>query len=159
MHRALIDESRKIGTFGHGFTYSGHPVAAAVALKAIEIYERDRMPEVVAGKAPRFLARLRALGEHPLVGEARGLGLVGAVELVADKVGKRPFDPKAGVAVRAVRMAEEEGLIVRFLGGDVVSVCPPMIITPAEIDELFDRLSRALDRTLDWAKREHLLGS
>ena len=57
------------------------------------------------------------------------------------------------------RMAEEEGLIVRFLGGDVVSVCPPMIITPAEIDELFDRLSRALDRTLDWAKREHLLGS
>ena len=104
-----------------------------------------------------FLARLAALGEHPLVGEARGLGLVGAVELVADKASKRAFDPKAGVGPRAVRFAEEEGLIVRFIAGDVVSLCPPLIISPAEIDELFDRLGRALDRTLDWAKRERLL--
>ena len=156
MYQALLVESRKIGSFGHGFTYSGHPVAAAVALKALEIYARDRLVEAAAQKAPHFQARLAALGQHALVGEARGLGLIGAVELVADKATKRPFDPKAGVAPRAVRLAEEEGLIVRFLAGDAVSVCPPLVITPAEIDELFDRLGRALDRTLDWVRRERL---
>src|SRR6266545_3508725 len=156
-YQAMLDESRKIGTFGHGFTYSGHPVAAAVALKALDIYARERIAEQAARKAPHFQARLAALGKHPLVGEARGLGLVGGVELVADKKTKRSFDAKAGVAPRAVRYAEEEGLIVRFLMGDIVSICPPLIITPAEIDELFDRLGRALDRTLDWVKHERLI--
>jgi 4-aminobutyrate---pyruvate transaminase len=156
MYQALLDQSRKIGAFGHGFTYSGHPVAAAVALKAIEIYERERIVAQAAQKAPQFQARLGALGQHPLVGEARGRGLIGAVELVADKASKRSFAPAAGVGARAVRFAEEEGLIVRFLAGDAVSICPPLIITPAEIDELFDRLGRALDRTLDWVKRERL---
>ena len=156
MYQALLDQSRKIGAFGHGFTYSGHPVAAAVALKAIEIYERERIVAQAAQKAPQFQARLRALGRHALVGEARGLGLIGAVELVADKASKRSFAPAAGVGPRAVRFAEDEGLIVRFLAGDAVSICPPLIITPAEIDELFDRLGRALDRTLDWVRRERL---
>jgi 4-aminobutyrate--pyruvate transaminase len=158
MYQALLDESRKIGTFGHGFTYTGHPVAAAVALKTLEIYARDRIFEQAAQKAPRFQARLAGLAEHPLVGEARGLGLIGAVELVADKAGKRAFDPKAAVAARAVGLAEEEGLIVRYLAGDTVSICPPLIITGEEIDALFDRLARALDRTLDWARRERLMG-
>jgi 4-aminobutyrate---pyruvate transaminase len=157
MYEAMLVESRKIGTFGHGFTYSGHPVAAAVALKLIEIYGRDRIAAAVTGKAPHFQARLAALGQHPLVGEARGLGLVGGLELVADKASKRSFEAKAGVAPRVVAYAEEEGLIVRFLAGDVVSLCPPLIISPAEIDELFDRLARALDRTRDWARREGLI--
>jgi 4-aminobutyrate---pyruvate transaminase len=156
MYQALLVESRKIGSFGHGFTYSGHPVAAAVALKALEIYARDRLFEAVAQKAPQFQARLRRLGQHALVGEARGLGLIGAVELVSDKAAKRSFDPKSAVAPQAVRFAEEEGLIVRSLVGDAVSICPPLVITPAEIDELFDRLGRALDRTLDWVRRERL---
>jgi 4-aminobutyrate--pyruvate transaminase len=157
MYQAMLDESRKIGAFGHGFTYSGHPVAAAVALKTIEIYVREHIVEDVARKAPHFQSRLRMLGDHPLVGEARGLGLVGAIELAADKIARRPFDPKAGVGVRAVANAEAEGLIVRFMAGDVVSICPPLIISDAEIDELFDRLARALDRTLDWAKAERLV--
>src|SRR5262249_10288017 len=71
MYQAMLAESRKIGTFGHGFTYSGHPVAAAVAVKALEIYARDRIVEEAAAKAPHFQKRLKALGEHPLVGEAR----------------------------------------------------------------------------------------
>src|SRR5262252_6459071 len=157
MYQAMLEESRKIGTFGHGFTYSGHPVAAAVALKALDIYARERIPEQAARKAPHFQARLAALGKHPLVGEARGLGLVGAVELVADKKSKRSFEAKAGVGAHAARCAEQEGLIVRSLAGDSVSICPPLIIAPAEIDELFDRLGRALDRTLDWVKRERLM--
>src|SRR5262249_54172069 len=121
-----------------------------------EIYARERIVEQVADKIPRFAARLRALGEHALVGEARGLGLVGAVELVADKRSKRSFDPKAGVTARCAQFAQEEGLIVRALA-DSLTICPPLVITPAEIDELFDHLGRALDRTLDWAAREKLL--
>jgi 4-aminobutyrate--pyruvate transaminase len=159
MYDALISESQKIGTFAHGFTYSGHPVAAAVALKALEIYARDKIIEASAAKAPQFQGRLATLGEHPLVGEARGLGLVGGIELVADKRTKRAFDPKQGVAARCVQFAEAEGLIVRAVVGDTLTICPPLVISPTEIDELFDRLARALDRTLDWAKREQLLAA
>jgi 4-aminobutyrate---pyruvate transaminase len=159
MYQAMLDQSRKIGTFAHGFTYSGHPVAAAVALKALDIYVRERIAEQTAHKAPHFQSRLSALGGHPLVGEARGVGLIGAVELVADKKTKRSFDAQAGVGPRAVRFAEEEGLIVRFIVGDVLSLSPPLIIAPAEIDELFERLRRALDRTLDWATRERLIAA
>jgi 4-aminobutyrate--pyruvate transaminase len=157
MYEAMLDESRKIGLFGHGFTYSGHPVAAAVAIKALDIYARERIADEVARKSPHFQARLRALGDHPLVGEARGLGLVGGIELVADRRSKTSFDPKAGVGPQVVRFAEEEGLIVRSLAGDVVSMCPPLIITPAQIDELFDRLQRALDRGLDWVSAQRLV--
>ena len=156
MYEAMLDESRKIGVFGHGFTYSGHPVGAAVALTALDIYARERIADAVARKAPRFQARLAALGEHPLVGEARGLGLVGGIELVADKRSKRSFDPKAAVAPAVVGFAQEEGLIVRFLAGDIVSICPPLIITPQEIDELFDRLGRALDRAAQWVRAQQL---
>src|SRR5205085_10861511 len=105
-----------------------------------------------ARKAPQFQARLAALADHPLVGEARGMGLVGGVELVADKPSKRSFELKAGVSAQAVRFAQQEGLILRFLAGDVISICPPLIIAPDEIDELFARLVRALDRTLNWAR-------
>jgi 4-aminobutyrate---pyruvate transaminase len=157
MYQAMLDESRKIGTFGHGFTYSGHPVAAAVALKTLEIYARDCIFARAAQMAPQFRARLDALGQHPLVGEARGMGLVGAVELVADKAAKQSFEAKAGVGPRAVAFAQAEGLILRFMPGDVLSICPPLIISPAELDELFDRLGRALDLTLDWVRRERLL--
>jgi 4-aminobutyrate--pyruvate transaminase len=156
MYQALLAESRKIGVFGHGFTYGGHPVSAAVALKAIEIYRRDHIVEHAAARAPQFQARLAALGAHPLVGEARGLGLIGGVELVADKTTKRSFAAEHAVGARAVAFAEAEGLIVRSVIGDVITLCPPLIISAAEIDALFDRLARALDRTLDWVTRERL---
>ena len=104
MYQAMVDESRKIGVFGHGFTYSGHPVAAAVAVKTLEIYARERLVEKAAAKAPKFQARLKPLGDHPLVGEARGIGLVAGIEIVADKATKRSFDGKQGVAARAVAL-------------------------------------------------------
>jgi 4-aminobutyrate--pyruvate transaminase len=156
MYQALLSESKKIGAFGHGFTYGGHPVSAAVAIKAIEIYARDRIFERAAQRAPQFQARLAALNDHPLVGEARGLGLIGGVELVANKKTRQSFGPAQGVGPRAVRFAEDEGLIVRAVMGDVLTLCPPLIITDGEIDELFDRLTRALDKTLDWVRRERL---
>ncbi len=159
MYQALLTESKKIGVFGHGFTYGGHPVSAAVALKAIEIYARERIVEKAAERAPQFQARLKALGEHPLVGEARGLGLIGGVELVADQASKRSFDPQHGVGARAVQFAEAEGLIVRSVLGDVLTLSPPLVISAQETDELFDRLTRALDNTLDWATRERIAQS
>jgi 4-aminobutyrate---pyruvate transaminase len=158
-YQALLTESRKIGVFGHGFTYGGHPVSAAVALKAIEIYQRDRVFEKAASLSPQFQKRLAALGDHPLVGEARGVGMIGGIELVAEKRSKRSFDPQHGVGARAVQFAEAEGLIVRTVLGDVLTLCPPLVISPAEIDDLFDRLTRALDKTLDWTTREKLAGS
>ena len=107
MYQALLAESKKIGVFGHGFTYGGHPVSAAVALKAIEIYARDRIVEKAAERAPQFQARLDALGQHPLVGEARGLGLIGGVELVADKTQQAFVRCRSTASARrAVRFAE-----------------------------------------------------
>ena len=156
MYEALLAESKKIGVFGHGFTYGGHPVSAAVAVKTLEIYAREQIFDKVAKHAPLFQSRLQALGEHPLVGEARGLGLIGGVELVADKRDKRAFAPQHGVAAKAVQFAEAEGLIVRAVLGDVVTLCPPLIISAAETDDLFDRLTRALDKTLDWVNGARL---
>jgi 4-aminobutyrate--pyruvate transaminase len=152
---ALIRQSEKIGVFGHGFTYSGHPVAAAVALKTIEIYERENTIGHVRTVTPRFQERLKALADHPLIGEARGMGLVGAVEPVADKASKRSFDPKQGVGPKVVAFAQEEGLIVRAIG-DSIAICPPMVISESEIDALFDRLAIALDRAEAWVSQQGL---
>ena len=96
VYQALLDESRKIGLFAHGYTYSGHPVSCAVALKAIEIYERDRLAEQARVKGRLFQRRLDALADHPLVGEARGMGLIGGLEIVADKGSKRAIRGEAG---------------------------------------------------------------
>ena len=98
------------------FTYGGHPVTAAVALKTIEIYQRRDIVGHVRHVAPLFLARLSALADHPLVGEAEGVGLIGGVELVADKKTKREFRSRQGRGRQAAtNFAEEEGLIVRPL--------------------------------------------
>jgi 4-aminobutyrate--pyruvate transaminase len=150
-------ESGKIGTFGHGFTYTGHPVAAAVALKTIEIYQRRNLLAHIRHVAPHFQKRLHQLAEHPLVGEAVGVGLIGAVELVADKRKKQSFEPAKQVAVTVGRFAEAEGLITRPLMGDRIAFCPPLVINEEEIGELFDRFERALAKGLDWAKREKLV--
>ena len=150
-------ESGKIGTFGHGYTYSGHPVAAAVALKTLEIYQKRDLVGHVRHMAPLFAKRVQRLGEHALVGEAVSVGLLGALELSANKAKKTPFDPAKQVGAALARLSEEEGLIVRPMIGDRLALCPPLVIDESEISELFDRLGRALDKGLDWAKREKLL--
>ncbi|HZY22455.1 MAG TPA: aminotransferase [Beijerinckiaceae bacterium] len=159
VYQALLDESRKIGLFAHGYTYSGHPVSCAVALKAIEIYERDRLAEQAKVKGRLFQRRLDGLADHPLVGEARGMGLIGGLEIVADKGSKRQYEVKRGVAAKCVGFAQAEGLIVRSLSGDRIALCPPLIITEEEIGELFDRLTRALDRTAEWIGKEGLMAA
>jgi len=156
VYEVIRENSGKIGTFGHGFTYGGHPVAAAVALRTLQIYEERDIVGHVNAVAPRFQARLKKLADHPLVGEARGTGLIGATELVADKKSKRSFAPTAGVGAACMNFAQEEGLIIRAMAGDVIGFCPPMIITESEIDEMFDRFERALAKTLAWVAQQGL---
>jgi len=155
VNEAMVAESRKIGTFGHGYTYSGHPVAAAVALKTLAIYERDKILAHVGRLIPKFASRLERLKAHPLVGEVRSKGLVAGLELVADKTSKRSFAPAHMVAAKTVGLALGEGLILRNLA-DTLSICPPLIITAAEIDELFDKLERTLERALSLVTKQNL---
>jgi 4-aminobutyrate--pyruvate transaminase len=153
----LIDrEAKRLNVLGHGLTYGGHPVTTAVALRTIEIYQRRDIVGHVRHVAPVFLQRLEQLREHPLVGEARGVGLIAGIELVADKKTKARFDPARQVNQAATNFAEDSGLIVRPLPVDRLALCPPLVISEAEINELFDRLTRALDATADWAKKEKL---
>ena len=158
IYDVLVDQSRKIGTFGHGNTYAGHPVGCAVAVKTLEIFQRDRIVDHVKAVSPTFLRRLEKLAEHPLVGEARGVGLIGGAELVRDKKTKASFEVKKGVGAKATAFALQEGLITRNMG-DRLAFCPPLIIKEAEIEEMFDRAERALNKTLDWVKAEGLLAA
>jgi 4-aminobutyrate--pyruvate transaminase len=153
VYQGFVENSRRLGTFGTGYTYSGHPVAAAVALEALTIYEERDILAQVRRVAPRFQARLKALGAHPLVGDARGVGLVGGVEIVADKAGKQSFPPELKAAVVVAAQAQRHGVFVRPLPSDTVGICPPLIITEAEIDQLFDGLSRALDDAMAEIRR------
>ncbi|HEY5347110.1 MAG TPA: aminotransferase, partial [Rhizomicrobium sp.] len=158
MTEIVEEEALRLGVLGHGFTYSGHPVAAAVALRTIEIYQRRDLVGHVRHVAPLFAKCLAALADHPLIGEVQSIGLLGGFELVADKKAKRNFDPAKQAGFTFSRFCEEEGLIVRPLLGDRIALCPPLIISDAEIGELFDRLVRALAKSLDWATREKLIG-
>jgi 4-aminobutyrate--pyruvate transaminase len=153
----IEDEATRIGGLWHAFTYSAHPVAAAVALKTLEIYERRDTFGHVRKVAPVFLKRLRDLADHPLVGEGNGVGLIGAIEMVADKKTKKNFEPSKLVGAMCGRFCEQEGIIVRPLLGDRIALCPPLVISEAEVGELFDRFERGLNKTLDWAKAEKLI--
>jgi 4-aminobutyrate--pyruvate transaminase len=146
IYEGMEKGSDEVGTFAHGSTYSGHPVAAAVALRTIELMEERDVIGHVRSVMPRFEARLRALGDHPLVGDVRVKGLMGAVELVSDKATKGRFDPigKAAGVVQAA--AQGRGVIVRGIAvAESIGFSPPLIITESEIDELFDRFALALD--------------
>lgn len=132
----------------HGFTYSGHPTACAVALKNIELLERERIVERVRSDiGPYFQERLRSLQDHPLVGEARAVGLLGALELVREKESRTPFDPALKVAVRCRTHCFENGLIIRA-ARDSMMTAPPLVIRREEVDEMIAILRHCLDLTL-----------
>jgi 4-aminobutyrate--pyruvate transaminase len=146
---AMLDESKKVGNFAHGFTYAGHPVATAVAMEVLRIYdEMDMVPHVqrVGAYLQQVMGRFI---DHPLVGDVRGVGLVSALEMMADKATRTPFDPARKVGRIADKHARENGLIVRSIG-DRIAFSPPLIITEAEVDELAVRLQKTLDAT--WAE-------
>ncbi len=145
----------KGATFSNGFTYSGHPVAAAAALKNIEIIEREGLLEHVRTITPHFQERLQALAALPIVGDVRGMGLMGCVECVADRVSRNPLALDTEVGARIDAHCQDLGLIVR----PIINMCvfsPPLIITADEIDRLFDILAEGIRRASDELEREGL---
>ena len=143
---AVVKVLKTGGDFAHGFTYSGHPVAAAVALRNIEILEREGLVERTRSVTGPYLAKaLAALSAHPLVGEARSVGLLGAIEIVADKATGARFGGAEGTAGPMMRdLCIANGLMVRGIRDSIV-MCPPLIITTEQIDELIGKIRLALD--------------
>lgn len=138
----------RLGVFGHGHTYSGHPVAAAVAVETLKIYDEMDAPARCKALGDHLLAGLRARFDgHPFIGEIRGRGLLAALTLEADPDRRRPFPKTARANVRVAEAALAEGLMVRSAGAWNVALSPPYTITEGEIDEALDRLARALDVT------------
>jgi len=154
VYQALATESDKIGTWGHGFTYSGHPVAAAVALEAQKIYDEIDLFGHAKRLSPIFQQHIKSFADHPLVGEAMGIGMFGALEVVANKKTKEPFDlAKVGAGLKVYNQAVARGLFIRNMG-DRVAICPPLIINETELADLFGRLRQAMDAALAELKAE-----
>ncbi|MEL7212877.1 MAG: aminotransferase [Pseudomonadota bacterium] len=139
----LQEASEKIEEFPHGFTASGHPVGAAIALKAIDVILNEGLMENVVRLTPKFEAGLAEIATDPNIGEARGKGLMGALEAVADKATKTPFSSDLSVSERIANTCTDHGLICRPLGQSIV-LCPPFIMTDAQMDEMFQKLQKAL---------------
>ncbi|MBK1780210.1 aspartate aminotransferase family protein [Advenella sp. WQ 585] len=144
----IAEQSDEVGVFAHGVTYSGHPICAAVALETIKIYQEDNIVAHVQEVAPHFQKRLHALASHPLVGESRGIGLIGAIELTQDKASKKPFDSSVKIEKRVQENVAKHGVLVRGIR-NAIALCPPLIITIEQIDELFDSLEKGLDEVLE----------
>lgn len=155
--QGLARESHEIGTFGHGYTYSGHPVPAAVAVEALKIYDEINIVDHVQTVGAHLQSELRRrFAGHELVGEVRGVGMIAALELVADRDTRRSFDPKQKIVGRLTKLCEQHGVIARGLPGDSLAFSPPLIMTVAEIDEMLDRVAPALDELTVQLRRERL---
>lgn len=154
IYDALVKPAADVGVFGHGYTYSGHPLGCAVALKTLEIYERDNIFGHAAKVGDYFQQKLQELAKHPIVGEVRGKGLLAAVELVSDKEKGTAFP--ATVAGKLQSACADAGLIGRAVAGTAFALCPPLIITEAQVDELVEKLATGLDETLAQVQREGL---
>ncbi|MBS0222371.1 MAG: aminotransferase class III-fold pyridoxal phosphate-dependent enzyme [Proteobacteria bacterium] len=147
------------GFFAHGTTYSGHPVGCAVALKVLEIFEKRRLLAHIRGVSTVFARRIHAFADHPLVGQTRAIGLMGAIELVLDKKSGGQTKPATSLGKLVKEIGESRyGLIFRSIG-HVCAFSPPLIISEAETNELFDRFGKALDEAMAVAGKEQLLGS
>jgi len=156
MYEAMAQQSANVGMFGHGYTYTGHPVACAAALKALEIYERDDLFARAAKMGAHMQSRLQEYAGHELVGEVRGKGLIGAIELVANKETGQAFSD-GQVGAFAQRACQDAGLLLRVVSGSSVAFCPPLIIEENQIDEMVEKFGTALAATLEYAKKENLI--
>ena len=141
----LAKHAEQLGIFGHGYTYSAHPVCAAVALRAQQlIAERDIIGHV-RRIAPVFAARVDKFDRFDFIGNVRAIGLIGAMEFCADSISREKFDPANKIAAKAVAKIQEHGVILRALPGDIVGFCPPLIISEGELHDMFDRVEAAMD--------------
>lgn len=149
--------SGKLGVFGHGYTYTGHPVSAAVALETLKIYkERDTFAHA-ASVSHHLQDGLRQYADHPIVGEVRGRGLVAAVHLAKDREAREMFDPALAVAPHVYARGQEHGIITRAIGTDVIAFSPPLIITGEQLDQVVAAFGKALDDTHAWLREKGVL--
>jgi len=146
IYQAMLVQSDRHNTFVHGYTYSGHPVAAAVALETLNIYREMDIAGTVKQVEPTFLDGLERLAAHPLVGDARGCGLIGGIELVRDKVTRETHPASANLVAKLDENGRRNGIILRIVGNRV-ALSPPLIISTGEIAEMFGRLTLTLDET------------
>lgn len=147
VYQTIADAAGK-APVGHGYTYSAHPVSAAVGLACLDLYENGLLQNGrKAGE--RLMAGLQSLSDHPLVGDVRGRGMLAAIELVADKERKIPLPSEAEAGRRIFDRAWNAGLIIRAFNQGVIGYAPPLCCTEAEIDEIIDRTRRVLDETLE----------
>lgn len=151
IYRDLVEKAPSGTPFPHGFTYNGHPVACVAALKNLDILEQEQLVAQAAEVGSYFQDRLRALQEHPLVGDVRGMGLIAGVELVRDKATRERFEPVGSAGALVTGLAYERGLICRSIG-DTVAFAPPLCITRGQVDDMLAIFAAALDRA-----QQHLL--
>ncbi|MGQ2992966.1 aminotransferase [Variovorax sp.] len=144
VYEVIEAESGRTGGFGHGFTYSGHPLGAAVALEALSIYEQMDLPAHARRLGERLHASLAPLAAHPLVGEIRGRGFIAGIELVRNRDTREAFDPTQGVGAQVEQATRERGLIVRNMG-DVIALSPPYVLDEAQVEWMARTLGAALD--------------
>ena len=156
MYEAMVEPSAKVGVFGHGYTYTGHPAACAAALKTLEIYQRDNLFDHASSIGFYLQKKLTEFNSHPLVGEVRGRGLLGAIELVANKATGQEFTD-GSVGAYAKQACQNHGLLIRAVSGNSIAFCPPLIITEEQVDEMIEKFSNALEDTLDFCNAEGLL--
>ncbi|MCK1552677.1 aminotransferase class III-fold pyridoxal phosphate-dependent enzyme [Bradyrhizobium sp. 177] len=151
VYKVLEDGADKVGAFSHGYTYSGHPIGAATANAVLDIVEKDNLPGNAREVGSYFQAQLRKkFAQLPIVGEVRGVGLMGAIEFVSDRNGRKRFDPSLKVGIRVSKAARDRGLIARPMPhGDILGFAPPLVITKSEIDEIISIAEEAVRSVMD----------
>lgn len=160
VYAVLEEGADKVGAFSHGYTYSGHPIGAAAANAVLDIVEKEDLPGNARDTGAYFQTRLReTFAQLPIVGEVRGVGLMGAIEFVADRDSKTRFDPALKVGARVSKAARDRGLIARAMPhGDILGFAPPLVITRAEVDEIVAIAEASVRQVLDELAREGRAG-
>ncbi len=153
IYSIVADYTAKLGTLGHGFTSGGNPVSTAVAIENIKIIEERELVKRVSILSPLLIGGLRRFSDHPLVGQVRGVGLMAAVELIADKKTREAFNPVGSSGNYLSQRCQHHGLIVRNVE-DTIAFCPPLIIEEAQIEDIIARFELALDDTFNWVKQQ-----
>jgi len=151
VYAPLAEQAERLGIFGHGYTYSAHPVCAAVALRAQQLMQERDIVGHVRALAPAFAKHVASMGQYDFIGNVRAIGLIGAMEFAADTNTRQKFDPAKKIAAQAVAIIQKHGVILRALPGDIIGFCPPLIISTAELDDMFARVHKAMREVADLA--------
>ena len=144
--KGIEEQAARLGIFGHGYTYTAHPVSAAVALRTLELMEERKIVEHVRFVSKKFVQRVHQLRQYNCVGDTRAVGLIGAIEFVGVPNSRIKIDPANKFAAQIQKLIQDNGVILRALPGDSIGFCPPLIITEEEIDEMFDKIEKVMPK-------------